>query len=322
MNLNNLEGSFNNYLSHAGLNLILFMRFYSRLKYIICTAGLCLSSNLLLAQHRLLPQIQQAVASIHAQIGVSAIIIETGDTINFHQEQRFPMQSTYKFPIAMAILHLVDQGKFTLQQKINIDRSEIIPRGASLIREKYPQGTSLSLDELLRLNVSESDGTACDVLIRLAGGTQKIQEYVNSIGIKDMRITTTEMVQVSDDWTQYQNWSTPNAMTGLLKTFYSGNVLSEKSQHKLIEWMIGSVPGNKRLKGSLPANAIVAHKPGTSGTFSGLTRATNDVGIITLPDGNHLAISVFVSDAYGTSMEREGVIAKITRIIWDYAGSK
>lgn len=298
------------------------MRFYPQLKSIICIAGLCFSTNFLLAQHRLLPQIQQTAESIHAQIGVSALIIETGDTINFHQEQRFPMQSTYKFPIAMAILHLVDQGKFTLEQKITINQSEIIPRGASVIREKYPQGASLTLDELLRLNIAESDGTACDVLIRLAGGTQKVQDYISSIGIKEMRIATTEILQVSDDWTQYQNWSTPNAMTGLLKTFYKGNVLSKNSQSKLIEWMIGSVPGNKRLKGGLPANAIVAHKPGTSGTFRGLTRATNDVGIITLPDGNHLAISVFVSDAYGTTQEREGVIAAITKIIWDYSGNK
>ncbi|WEK18973.1 MAG: class A beta-lactamase [Candidatus Pedobacter colombiensis] len=298
------------------------MNFMLTLRTITCIICLCISTNCLLAQQHVLSQIEQAAATLKAQIGVNAIILETGDTINFHEEQRFPMQSTYKFPIAMSILHKVDQGKLTLKQKIAINPSEIIPRGVSLIREKYPQGTTLDLNELLRLNVAESDGTACDVLIRLAGGTQKVQEYINSIGIKNMRIATTEMVQVSDDWIQYQNWSTPKAMTELLKIFYEGDVLSKNSQSKLLEWMIASVPGNKRLKGSLPPNAVVAHKPGTSGTFRGLTRATNDIGIITLPNGNHVAISVFVSDAYGTTPEREGIIAAITKIIWDYAGSK
>ena len=40
-----------------------------------------------------------------------------------------------------------------------------------------------------------------------------------------------------------------------------------------------------------PAGAVVAHKTGTSGTYGGLTRATNDVGLITLPNGRHLAFT-------------------------------
>jgi len=75
--------------------------------------------------------------------------------------------------------------------------------------------------------------------------------------------------------------------------------------------------GLRRIKGSLPAGTIVAHKTGTSGTVNGLTAATNDVGLVTLPDGKHLAISVFVSDSTADEATREETIAKITRTIWD-----
>ena len=75
--------------------------------------------------------------------------------------------------------------------------------------------------------------------------------------------------------------------------------------------MTESKPGQKRLKGLLPAGTAVAHKTGTSGTVKGVTAATNDIGIITLPNGKRLAIAVFVADSPADEATREGVIAKI-----------
>ncbi len=69
----------------------------------------------------------------------------------------------------------------------------------------------------------------------------------------------------------------------------------------------------------LPGSAEVAHKTGTSGTVRGLTAATNDAGIVTLPDGRHLAIAVFVSDSHSPIEAREGAIARIARAAWDWA---
>lgn len=75
--------------------------------------------------------------------------------------------------------------------------------------------------------------------------------------------------------------------------------------------------GLKRIKGLLPERTVVAHKTGTSSTVNGVTAATNDVGLVTLPSGQHLAIAVFVSDSQATDVIREEVIAKVARAAWD-----
>jgi beta-lactamase class A len=75
--------------------------------------------------------------------------------------------------------------------------------------------------------------------------------------------------------------------------------------------------GLKRLKGLLPAGTVVAHKTGTSGSADGLTAATNDVGLITLLNGRHLAIAVFVSDSPADDATREEVIAKIAQVAFN-----
>lgn len=75
--------------------------------------------------------------------------------------------------------------------------------------------------------------------------------------------------------------------------------------------------GARRIKGLLPEGTPVAHKTGTSGTAHGLTRATNDVGVIQLARRRHLLLAVFVADSTASEPAREGAIARIARAAWD-----
>ena len=68
----------------------------------------------------------------------------------------------------------------------------------------------------------------------------------------------------------------------------------------------------------MPSGAVVAHKTGTDATREGKTAATNDIGIVTLPDGRHLAIAVFVKDSSAGLVPREATIATIARAAWDH----
>jgi beta-lactamase class A len=103
----------------------------------------------------------------------------------------------------------------------------------------------------------------------------------------------------------------------LLRAFHEGKGLSKFSQSLLLQLMTQTTTGPKRIKGLLPEGTVVAHKTGTSSTVNGVTAATNDVGIVTLPNGQHMAISVFVSDSPANDAIREEVIAKVTKVAWD-----
>lgn len=279
-----------------------------------------LISNQIYSQNTLKKHFEQIADTIRGTIGISVLHIKKGSSISFNGNEKFPMQSVYKFPIAMVMLHEIDKGNFSLEDSIVISKKEYIPKaGHSPIRETYPNGIKLTIKDILEYNVSKSDGTACDVLLRLLGGAKKVEKRIHKLGVKNIAITTTEMVQVAYDTIQYQNWSTPRAMNKLLKVFYNGSYLSEKSQKILLDFMSISNPWfDRRLKGLLPVNTPLVHKTGSARTYNGLTRATNDVGIITLPDNSHIAISVFLSDSYDSQSKRELTIAKVARAAYDY----
>jgi beta-lactamase class A len=125
--------------------------------------------------------------------------------------------------------------------------------------------------------------------------------------------------QMAAAWpVQYTNWSYPSAQVELLSRVYQQTALSKTSNALLWQLLLNTSVGPKRLKGLLPAGTAVAHRAGTSTTNAqGLSPGTNDVGIIRLPTGQHLAIAVFVTDAHEDTAARELVIARIAKAAYD-----
>jgi len=300
-------------------------------------------------------QIEQIAATAKGKVGVAAVVLESKDErgrmkdekapskgaavtntapsslnqasrpnqlflVSLNPRDHFPMQSVYKLPIGMALMKQVDAGKLKLDQKVRLTKDDYVGTASySPIRDKYPNGTELTVNELMGWMLRASDGTASDVLMRLAGGPEAVNAYLHELNITDIVVRDTEKAFAEDHSLQHRNWATPEAAVSLLRALYDGRGLSEGSRALLLKLMTESNTGPKRLKGQLPAGTIVAHKTGTSGTDNGITAATNDIGIITFPNGQHLAIAVFVSDSKEDEATREGVIAKIARAVWDKA---
>lgn len=252
---------------------------------------------------------------VDGRLGIAAMLIETGQAVSVHGADRFPMQSVYKLPIAMAVLSRVDRGQVRLEHVVPVDSADIAPVH-SPITERFPTGgVSLSVQDLLRGAIVESDGTASDVLLKLVP-PEAVTAFLRGLGIRGMRIVATEKAMARDSMVQYRNWATPISAVAVLRALQAGRGLSATSRGLLMGWLVETGIGPRRLKGLLPPETVVAHKTGTDRTSGGLTRATNDVGIVTLPDGRHVAVAVFLSDSRADEPAREGAIAAAARAIW------
>jgi beta-lactamase class A len=265
-------------------------------------------------------KIVEIVKSKRATVGVGIMNLENGDTLTLNGKRHFPMQSVFKFHLALAVLNQVDKGKFSLNQDIFVSKADMIPNLYSPMREKYPEGNiNLPLSEILKYTVSQSDNSGCDLLFKLIGGTEKANKFIHKIGVNDVAILDPE-VRIQNDWSlQYRNYSTPFAAVQLLQKFHKDHILSKNSQDFLYKIMVETSTGPSKIKGLLPREAIVAHKTGFSGkNKEGLTGATNDIGIITLPNGKQFAIAVFVSDSMEDEKTNDKIIAEIALAAWDY----
>ena len=268
-------------------------------------------------------QLQKEVTDIAGEldgkVGVYAVEIESGRSIALREKDHYPMQSVVKLPIAMTVLSMVDQRKLQLGQIVNVATDDMTSTNQrSPIRDLNPDGTQLSIEELLKAAVSESDGTAADVLQRIAGGADAVQRHVESLGVTDMKIKYSHK-EFSREWSlQYENWATPIATVDLLRDLWTNGSLSKASTEMLLRFMTESHNPDNRLLGMLPKGTVVAHKTGTGGTQGGVTSAINDVGIITLPNGKHVLIAVYIQDStHKGGANAHETIAKIAKAVYE-----
>jgi len=243
---------------------------------------------------------------------------------NKNGEKKLPMLSVFKFHIALAVLNKVDQGKLKLDQPIFIKKADLLENTWSPIREKYPNGNiEMPLSELIKYTVAKSDNNGCDFLLRLIGGTETVQKFINNKGIKNFTIKADEAQMHKGYEFMYWNTTSTNDSNLLLMNFFDGKVLSKNSTSFLMKTMIETTTGTTKIVAQLPKGTPVAHKTGSSGKDEkGLTIAENDIGIITLPNGKHYAISVFVSDSMETEETNTKMIADISKRVFDYFSKK
>jgi len=277
-----------------------------------------LSAVTALAQEPLQNQIAAIAREAHGKVSVACSLPGSALNCDLNPNAQPPMQSVFKLPLALTVLDQIEQGRFSLDQPVRfLPQDRILPHVYSPLQDRYPEaGVDVPLHELLRLTVSLSDNVAADVLLRLLGGPQVVNTYIVALRISGFHLQDSEAVLHHEVLAQYRNWFEPAGAVQLLRRISDNSPLTSEHTALLFAWMTPALR-TKRLEGNLPAGTRVAHKSGTSDVDHGVARATNDIGLIPLPDGRRIAIAVFVTDSTADESTREQVIARIARAVYD-----
>ena len=272
------------------------------------------------SDNELKTNIEKLILSTKANIGISIIGPNTTNSIAINGDAFYPMLSTFKFPIALGILHKVEIGELSMNQKLLIRKEELLENTWSPFKKKFPRGnTIISLEAALKWMIIYSDNNITDILLRLVGGTGYVEQFLDN---KNIRIKNNEE-EMHKSWeSQFINNVTPNAYSQLLKSFSEEKILNKINTTWLYEAMLNSQTGTKRLKGKLP-NIVIAQRAGTSFTNAkGVTGAINNVGIIELPKNQKIYIAVFIHNTSERFEKGEELIADIAKVTYDYYTKK
>jgi len=198
--------------------------------------------------------ISKLIKSKKATVGISIFGQEGEHLLSINGNAHLPMQSVFKYHIAVAFLHQVDQGKWSLRDKVTITPEDLDNGLWSPIRKKYPKGGDLTLAEIIKYTVRVSDNVGCDVLIRMLGGPKALERYFHHVGIKDIAIKYNEEMMQMVWERQYENWTTVNAANLALSKFHNNNeqLLSTDSHRFLWDVMKGSKTGSKTIRSGVP----------------------------------------------------------------------
>lgn len=286
------------------------MRILLFISTLLCNLNFCLGQT-----PELKKEIEIIVGGKDLKLGFALYDFSTGKSISINGNDKYPMQSVFKFPIGVALLDCVSRGEFSLSDSVTLTKADLLPDLWSPIRERWPEGVRLPLVSVMTYMVAHSDNIATDFLIHKIGGVARIQDIVNRLGAKKINIRNTE-AEIQGSWSvQFDNWTTPNAMVDFLRLMNDGKLLDKANTAVLWEIMASASSGSvNRL---VPKTVTFARKTGYSGANSqGVIAAQNDVGIIEFEDGRRVAYAIFLTDSTLCTDAGYDILAQIGKAIW------
>ena len=257
------------------------------------------------------------------RLGVAVLDLATGERFAIRGDEGFPLASVAKVPIAIVAYRLADQKKLDLDARVTLMRADY-RRGPSEIVAAHPNGGgTYAMWELVRAMIAQSDNTASDVVLRAAGGPPVVDRLLRRLNVKGLTIRRSEAELAADLTAKRgfarggENAGTPNAVADLFAGLATQRFTLVDATNELLLDLDITTTGPKRLRAGLPPKLRLAHKTGTSGTIDGVADATNDAGLVTLPDGRRVVVVAFLAASHAEEAAREATLASVARAVAD-----
>jgi beta-lactamase class A len=262
-------------------------------------------------EEAVLAQRLQAISKdVNGDIGVAVVHVESGRSVEVEGAKVMPLYSVYKLPLAITILQEVEAKKLKLDKKVRVTPADVAP-GSQFNADLWRKPVEKTVAELLEFSIVRSDNTATDKLLPLIGGPAAVTERMRTFGAANINIkySSREFAAHRDK----PNTGTASDLAQLLAKLQKGELLQAPQLSLLLGFMEKArTDGERRIRANLPAGTQVAEKTGTGDD------TTNDVGLITLPEGKgHLAVAVLITRSKLSAEAQEKLIAELARAAYD-----
>ena len=254
-----------------------------------------MNSILITDELKSLKNILNAQIAANPKIDASIFVwdISNGKYVDIKGDTPFPAASIIKIPVLISLFKTIEAGKFSKNDKIPLEeyyRSE----GSGSLQYK-PEGYSLTIDDLARLMITESDNSSTNMLMSAIGSMTSVNDDVKSWGLKNTHINT---------WLPDMggtNYTTSKDLVTMLYNLDNEAFLSLESRADIFDYM-GHVKNNRLLAAGIPSDASIAHKTGDIGSMLG------DAGIIYAPNGRKYIVAILVKRPYNDYSAKEFIV--------------
>jgi beta-lactamase class A len=240
----------------------------------------------------------------HGSLGAVIVDLQTGATGSLDGERVFPAASLFKLPILIELLAEEDAGQLDPESQLLI-RPEDWTDGSGVLQARV--GDSLSVRELTRLMIQDSDNIAALVLLN-AVGVPAVNAMVGRLGLQATRLVDHRAEAGSSDSAEHTTSAAD--MAHLLVGMATGQLVNQRVSEEALG-MLELKQASNWLGDDLPFWVRIAHKWGD------LPQARNDVGVVFTPRGSYV-VAVLTQD--GLPDESASIIALTSRMAYDYVG--
>jgi len=125
------------------------------------------------------------VQGFRGQMGVAAIDLRTGATVDVNAGVRFPTASTIKTAVMVEAWQQVADGRLTMDTAVPLEAGHKVG-GAGVLRHLH-DGLSVTVADLVQLMIGLSDNTATNMLIEKVG-TARVNASLERYGLREIKL--------------------------------------------------------------------------------------------------------------------------------------
>lgn len=266
--------------------------------------------------------IARITGSTNTQWGIYIKSLETGEEIAINADQPMETMSTIKLALMTEVFEQIKAGKFKLTDKYTFTEPDRLP-GTGVI--KYlDAGAVLSVKDLISLMVVVSDNTATDVLYRMVGGPDAVNQRMQQLGFTETRAMATghawfaalraaPSAEALDREGKHPfGRTTAREMGRLLEMMERGQLVDKASSDLMLQIMRGQLY-RTRIPRYIEGNWRIPHK---TGDF--LPYVADDVGVLESP-AHHVIVSIYTHrHGPGSGGMIEQAIGRVAQQVAEY----
>lgn len=271
-----------------------------------------------------------ALASLENKAGgrLGVALLDSGKgyeyNVGYNATERFAFCSTFKMPLAVMALEMLDKGYLADNRLLPITEADLTTY-APVTGTALAQG-GMTVRDLAMAAIIHSDNVAANMLLKELGGPAGFTSWLLTQGDSITRLDDVEPALNSVEPGTVENTSAPMNMARLYARLLGNNApLTPASRSLLKHWLIECQTGQRRLRAGLPRYWEIGDKTGsaTGDSARNLVNKVNDVAVIWRPDGRLIIIAAFYETPGGFEAMRgedDAILAQVGEIAHKWIG--
>jgi len=236
----------------------------------------------------------------NSKVGVYFEYLPSGISVGVNDKKEVEVASLSKVPIVMSIFKKIERGEISLSDIIMIEEKNLDRKFGTLW--KKGAGINLSVEELVRLALIESDNTAYNALFdRLT--IPEINEVYENLDIV--------MNQEEGREGEKETYAivSPKNYSSIFRSLYLSSFLLEEHSNFILK-LLTQTAFNDKIPAGVGKNIPVAHKIGIFTRTDASRDVFTDCGIIYVPNRPYI-LCTFVLDTDKKAQEHIALISKM-----------
>jgi beta-lactamase class A len=248
------------------------------------------------------------------RLGAYVLDSSSGAGFGWRADERFGMCSTFKMALAGVILMEIQAGRLAFDQHVPLTEADMFPTVAPIAQASLALGY-MTVGQMAEGTQKTSDNICANMLLRLIEGPEGFTRRLRALGDEVTRVDRYEPEMNNVPPGEVRDTTSPLAHAHLMRTLLLGQALNETHKALLIQWMIDTQTGLRRIRAGLPEGWRAGDKTGT-GYSESIGNKTNDIAIVWPPGQAPLLITAYLETPFfdGIRDEDQALLAELGRI--------